>query len=160
MLGVLIHVLGDAINNIGVIISAVVIWQASGHGRYYIDPAISCFIAIMILISAIPLTKSSGSILLQIAPGGVETDHVKHDMEQASSISLMYQWVILTLCRFPVLNLSTSCISGVSISGRQLPLLILFLPTKQPKTSQTRRRLSWSVFTLMASILLLCSPRQ
>ncbi|KAF3031864.1 hypothetical protein E8E11_001924 [Didymella keratinophila] len=76
MLGVLIHVLGDAINNIGVIISAVVIWQASGHGRYYIDPAISCFIAIMILISAIPLTKSSGSILLQIAPGGVETDHI------------------------------------------------------------------------------------
>lgn len=160
MLGVLIHVLGDAINNIGVIVSAVVIWQASGHGRYYIDPAISCFIAIIILISAIPLTKSSGSILLQIAPVGVETEHVKHDMEQVSSNFLKYERAILIICRFPVLNLSTSCISGASISGRQLPLLILFLPTKQLKTLQKRRRLSWSVFTPMVFILLLCSPRR
>ncbi|OAQ95020.1 Cd2+/Zn2+ transporter protein [Purpureocillium lilacinum] len=61
MLGVLIHVVGDAINNIGVIISAVVIWKAEGEGRYYIDPAISVFIAIMIFLTAIPLTKRSGT---------------------------------------------------------------------------------------------------
>lgn len=84
MLGVLIHVVGDAINNIGVIISAVVIWKAEGEGRYYIDPAISVFIAIMIFLTAIPLTKRSGSILLQIAPGGIDLEDVKHDIESVS----------------------------------------------------------------------------
>ncbi|EWZ78644.1 hypothetical protein FOCG_17975 [Fusarium oxysporum f. sp. radicis-lycopersici 26381] len=46
MLGVFVHVLGDAFNNIGVIIAAVVMWKAEGHGRYYIDPVISVLIAV------------------------------------------------------------------------------------------------------------------
>jgi zinc transporter 1 len=40
------------------------------------------FIAIMIFISAIPLTRNSGAILLQSAPRGVEIEDVKHDLEQ------------------------------------------------------------------------------
>lgn len=82
MLGVLIHVIGDAINNIGVIIAAVIIWQTRGEARFYADPAASMFIAIMIFISSIPLTKNSGAILLESAPRGVEIDDVKHDLEQ------------------------------------------------------------------------------
>lgn len=55
MMGVLIHVLGDAMNNIGVIISALVIWQAKYGGRYYADPAVSMAISIIILATSIPL---------------------------------------------------------------------------------------------------------
>lgn len=82
MMGVLVHVIGDAINNIGVIVAAVVIWQAKSDARFYADPAASMFIALMIFFSAIPLTKNSGTILLQSAPRGVEIDDVKHDLEQ------------------------------------------------------------------------------
>lgn len=81
MLGVLVHVIGDAINNIGVIVASLVIWKAEGEQRYYVDPAIGVFIAIMIFLTAIPLTKSSGGILLQIAPGGIDLEDVKHDIE-------------------------------------------------------------------------------
>jgi zinc transporter 1 len=56
MLGVLVHVLGDAINNVGVIISAVIIWKTTSEKRFYADPAMSMFISIMILA-----TKISGS---------------------------------------------------------------------------------------------------
>ncbi|KAI7763107.1 hypothetical protein LZL87_013609 [Fusarium oxysporum] len=77
MLGVFVHVLGDAFNNIGVIIAAVVMWKAEGHERYYIDPVISVLIAVTILISTIPLTKNSGSIMLQMAPDGVQLEDVK-----------------------------------------------------------------------------------
>lgn len=55
MLGVLLHVIGDAINNVGVIISALVIWLAHYDGRYYADPGVSMGIAMMILIVSIPL---------------------------------------------------------------------------------------------------------
>ena len=86
MLGVLIHVIGDAINNIGVIVSAVIIWKCEGEARHYADPAVSVFIAVMILATALPLVKNSGAILLQIAPAGIDLDHVKHDIEMVSTL--------------------------------------------------------------------------
>lgn len=55
MLGVLIHVLGDAANNAGVIISALVIWLTTYPARYYADPAVSMAIAIVILSTSLPL---------------------------------------------------------------------------------------------------------
>ena len=55
MMGVLLHVLGDALNNVGVIIAGLVIWLARYEGRYYADPAAGVGIALLILVSAIPL---------------------------------------------------------------------------------------------------------
>jgi zinc transporter 1 len=82
MLGVFIHVLGDAINNIGVIIAAIIIWKVEGQGRYYADPAVGVFISLMILLSAVPLVKNSGAILLQTAPRGINLEDIKHDIEK------------------------------------------------------------------------------
>ena len=82
ILGVLIHVIGDALNNIGVIISALVIWLTSYEARFYADPGTSMGIAIMILLSSLPLVKQSGKILMQSAPHGVVVSDVKHDLEK------------------------------------------------------------------------------
>ena len=87
MLGVFIHVLGDAINNVGVIIAAVIIWKIEGERRYYADPAVGVFISIMILLSAIPLVKNSGAILLQTTPKGINLEDVKHDIEKVTADS-------------------------------------------------------------------------
>ncbi|KNG46332.1 cation diffusion facilitator family metal ion [Stemphylium lycopersici] len=91
VLGVLVHVIGDAINNIGVIISAVIIWFVKSPNRFYADPAVSMWIAIMILASAIPLTKRSGKILLQSAPMGVKIDDVKHDLEAIPGVLSVHE---------------------------------------------------------------------
>ncbi|KOS17717.1 Cobalt uptake protein COT1 [Escovopsis weberi] len=91
MLGVLVHVVGDAINNIGVIISALVIWKSDAEARFYADPIIGLFIAIMIFVSAIPLTKNSGSILLQMAPHGIRLDDIKFDMEQVPGVLSVHE---------------------------------------------------------------------
>jgi zinc transporter 1 len=91
ILGVLIHVIGDAINNIGVIISALVIWLTHSPKRYYIDPAVSIWIALMILLTAIPLTKRSGKILLQSAPLGVKIEDVKHDLEAIPGVLSVHE---------------------------------------------------------------------
>lgn len=58
MLGVLIHVIGDAMNNVGVIISALVIWLATYGGRFYADPAVSMAISFMIFLTSLPLGLS------------------------------------------------------------------------------------------------------
>lgn len=91
ILGVLIHILGDAINNIGVTISALIIWLTHSPSRFYADPAVSMWIAIMILISAIPLTKRSGKILLQSAPLGVKIGDVKHDLESIPGVLSVHE---------------------------------------------------------------------
>jgi zinc transporter 1 len=66
MLGVLIHVIGDAANNVGVIISALVIWLTTHPARYYADPAVSMAIAIVILTTSIPLGANAHLFPLHI----------------------------------------------------------------------------------------------
>ncbi|KAG6068461.1 hypothetical protein E4U32_000614 [Claviceps aff. humidiphila group G2b] len=91
LVGVFVHVVGDAINNVGVIIAALIIWRTDSPSRYYADPAVSVFIAIMIFLTALPLTKSSGSILLQIAPEGVDLGDVKHDIEMIDGVHSVHE---------------------------------------------------------------------
>lgn len=55
MMGPLLHVVGDAANNLGVIVAALVIWLTHYEGRYYADPGISLGIAIMLTLSSLPL---------------------------------------------------------------------------------------------------------
>jgi zinc transporter 1 len=91
ILGVLTHLLGDALNNIGVIISALIIMLIHSPHRYYADPAASLFIAISILTTAIPLTKRSGLILLESAPPGVKLEDVKHDLEAIPGVKSVHE---------------------------------------------------------------------
>lgn len=78
-----LHVLGDALGNVGVIASGLVIWFCKGHWRFYVsccsasraalskltlplvrlvnpqsDPLISFFITVIIFSSALPLGSS------------------------------------------------------------------------------------------------------
>ncbi|KAK3390958.1 cation efflux family protein [Podospora didyma] len=91
MMGALIHVIGDALNNLGVIIAALVIWLTHSPSRFYADPGVSMGIAIMILLSALPLVKNSGAILLQSAPRGVDLGDVKHDLEKIPGIESVHE---------------------------------------------------------------------
>jgi len=90
-MGVLIHVISDAVNNVGVIIAALVIWLAKFDGRYYADPGVSMGIALLILLSSLPLVKNSGSILLESVPLGVSPDDIKHDLEKIPGVISLHE---------------------------------------------------------------------
>ncbi|KAI1142010.1 cation efflux protein [Hypoxylon sp. FL0543] len=91
IMGVLIHVIGDACNNVGVIIAALLIWLTTSEARFYADPAISMGISFMILATSIPLVKNSGKILMQSAPKGVDMDDVRHDLEKIPGIESVHE---------------------------------------------------------------------
>ncbi|KAL9029203.1 MAG: hypothetical protein Q9196_002524 [Gyalolechia fulgens] len=91
MLGVLLHVVSDAINNIGVIVVALVMHLTHAPSRFYADPGVSMGISFMIVLSALPLIRSSGSILLQSAPLGVDLEDVKHDLEQIEGVVSVHE---------------------------------------------------------------------
>lgn len=86
MRGVFLHVIGDALGNIGVIGSALFIWLTDFWWRFYSDPAISLVITLIILGSAIPLCKAAARILLQAVPVGISVDDIKEDIQELPGI--------------------------------------------------------------------------
>lgn len=86
MRGVFLHVMGDALGNIGVIGSALFIWLTNYSWRFYADPVISLIITLIILGSAIPLCKAASRILLQAVPAGISVDDIKEDIVELPGI--------------------------------------------------------------------------
>ena len=86
MRGVFLHVMGDALGNIGVICAALAIWLTDYVWTPYADPAISLVITLIILGSAIPLCKAAARILLQAVPAGISVDDIKEDIEELPGI--------------------------------------------------------------------------
>lgn len=55
MHALLLHVLGDALGNVGVIATGLIIWLTEWKYKFYCDPVISLVITIIIFSSALPL---------------------------------------------------------------------------------------------------------
>ncbi|KAL8695911.1 MAG: hypothetical protein Q9224_003082 [Gallowayella concinna] len=86
MRGVFLHVMGDALGNIGVIASALIIRFTSWGWKQYADPAISLIITVIILCSAIPLCKAASRILLQAVPAGISRDDIRADIQKLPGV--------------------------------------------------------------------------
>lgn len=91
MQGVFLHVLGDALGNIGVILTALFIWKTDYSWRFYTDPAISLLITMIIFSSALPLCKSASKILLQAVPRGISLDEVKADIMSIKGVMSVHE---------------------------------------------------------------------
>ncbi|CAO3595407.1 unnamed protein product [Absidia cylindrospora] len=91
MKGIFLHVLGDALGNIGVMAAALFIWLTPFSWRFYMDPAISLVIAIIIFTSAIPLVKATSFILLQGVPHSVKLDDVRESLLQIPGVYSVHE---------------------------------------------------------------------
>ncbi|KAJ3565184.1 hypothetical protein NP233_g7798 [Leucocoprinus birnbaumii] len=88
LLGVMIHILGDALNNIGVIIAAFIMWKKEephSQSRFYADPVASALISLVIFAEAIHLTLKSGRILLEASPLHLDLEKIKEDLLTVST---------------------------------------------------------------------------
>ena len=79
--GIFFHVLGDALGNVGVMASALIIWLTPWSFRFYFDPAISLLITLIILKSALPLCRDTAKPLLQAVPSHISVDDIREDIE-------------------------------------------------------------------------------
>ncbi|KAI0051772.1 cation efflux protein [Auriscalpium vulgare] len=78
MKALLLHVLGDALGNVGVIATGLIIWLTSWSFKYYCDPLISLVITAIIFQSALPLVRSTSFILLQGVPSEISLEDVRN----------------------------------------------------------------------------------
>lgn len=69
MHGIFLHILADTLGSVAVVISTILV-HYSGWSGY--DPLASCFIAILIFASAVPLVSSTAKTLLLTLPADTE----------------------------------------------------------------------------------------
>ncbi|KHN96859.1 zinc homeostasis factor 1 [Metarhizium album ARSEF 1941] len=81
MNAMMLHVLGDALGNVGVIITALIIWLTDWPGKLYSDPAVSLVITAIILKTSIPLTRATARVLLQATPENISIQDIRQDIE-------------------------------------------------------------------------------
>ncbi|XP_050307788.1 zinc transporter 1 [Anthonomus grandis grandis] len=94
MRGVFLHVLSDALGSVIVIVSALIYLYAESDlqwvpwlawikdYKFYIDPALSLFLVLLILISVWPLLRDSALILLQTVPTHIQVDAIQQRLLQ------------------------------------------------------------------------------
>lgn len=86
MKAILLHVLGDALGNVGVIATGLIIWQTTWSFKYYFDPVISLVITLIIFSSAMPLVRSTSYILLQGVPSNIALGEVRKAILQVKGV--------------------------------------------------------------------------
>ncbi|XP_069878863.1 calcium/manganese antiporter SLC30A10-like isoform X5 [Dipodomys merriami] len=95
--GVLLHVMGDALGSVIVVITAVIFYlrpltaEAPCNWQCYIDPSLTIIMVIIILSSAFPLIKETAAILLQMVPKGVDMEELMSKLSSVPGISSMHE---------------------------------------------------------------------
>lgn len=86
MRGVFLHVLGDALGSVGVIISSSIIQWTTWSWKYLVDPIMSVLIVVIIVTTTIPLLKSASKVLLQGSPSHVAMEEVFNDISKVDNV--------------------------------------------------------------------------
>jgi cobalt-zinc-cadmium efflux system protein len=81
--GAWLHVMTDALGNLGTIVAGGLIW---GLGWNLADPLTSILIAVLVIYSAWHLVAESVSVLMENAPLGVDVDQVRDRMSQSPGV--------------------------------------------------------------------------
>ena len=93
--GALLHVIGDAISSVGVILAAIAI---AISGWNWIDPLVSVLIGGIIAFSAYGLTRSSLHILIEGVPEGLSTRRIGEAMSQVSGVQDVHDLHVWNIC--------------------------------------------------------------
>ncbi len=92
--GAYLHIVGDALSSIGVVIGGIIIIYA---GWYLIDPILSIVISMIIIYGSWSLVRESVNILLESVPSHIDIDTVTAELEQVKGVREAYHihiWAI------------------------------------------------------------------
>ncbi len=82
-----LHVLGDALSSLGVILGGGVLWFT---GWLVVDPLLSILIALVIVGGALRLLKESVDVLLEATPSGIRLQEVCDRIQEIPGISQVH----------------------------------------------------------------------
>jgi len=89
------HVIGDAVSSVGVIIAGLAIWLT---GVLWIDPLISIFIGAMISVSSYRVLRRAFHILLEGTPDGISINEIVTAISQIQGVSDIHDLHVWNIC--------------------------------------------------------------
>ncbi|NXD69027.1 ZNT10 protein, partial [Eolophus roseicapillus] len=94
--GVLLHVMGDALGSVVVVVAATIfhvlpLGDAPCNWQCYIDPSLTIIMVFIILSSAFPLIKETSTILLQMVPKGVNMQLLTDELARVPGVSSLHE---------------------------------------------------------------------
>ncbi len=92
--GAYLHIVGDALSSVGVVIGGVVILYT---GWYLIDPILSIMISLVIIYGAWSLVRESVNILLEAVPAHIDIDTVASEIAKVQGVREAYHIHIWTI---------------------------------------------------------------
>jgi len=92
--GAYLHIVGDALSSVGVVIGGVVILYT---GWYLIDPILSALISLVIIYGAWSLVKESVNILLESAPAHINIDTIASEIGKIKGVREAYHIHLWTI---------------------------------------------------------------
>lgn len=92
--GAYLHIIGDALSSVGVVIGGLVILYT---GWSLVDPILSILIALVIIYGAWALVKESINILLESVPSHINIDEVASELQKIEGVREAYHIHIWTI---------------------------------------------------------------
>ena len=113
-----LHVIGDALASVGVIVGGVVIYWTDW---FVVDPILSCGIGIIILIGSFRVTKEAVHILLEASPKHADAHKVAASINAIDSVKDVHDMHIWSLCsNYLALSTHVSIAEDASRSSHEL----------------------------------------
>jgi cobalt-zinc-cadmium efflux system protein len=78
-----LHLLGDALTSLAVILGAVLIWFFE---IYWIDPVVTILISVYLFVHTIQLLRESVTILMQMAPSNLDSSKIEHRLTRLEGL--------------------------------------------------------------------------
>ncbi|XP_056424342.1 calcium/manganese antiporter SLC30A10 isoform X1 [Hyla sarda] len=95
--GVLLHVMGDALGSVVVVVAAVIFYikplapDAPCNWQCYIDPSLTVVMVAIILFSAFPLIKETATILLQMVPKDINVGEIGDKISMVPGVKSIHE---------------------------------------------------------------------
>lgn len=90
-----LHVIGDAVSSVGVILAATLIWLT---GWIWLDSLMSVLIGVLILFSSWRVLKSSLHTLVEGVPEGLSVEKIGQNMAEVSGVQDVHDLHIWSIC--------------------------------------------------------------
>jgi cobalt-zinc-cadmium efflux system protein len=90
-----LHVVGDAISSVGVIVAAILIWYT---GWQWLDALMSVLIGILILFSSWRVLKASLHILVEGVPEGLSVEEIRQSMAGVPGVKDVHDLHVWSIC--------------------------------------------------------------
>ena len=113
-----LHVIGDALASVGVIVGGVVIYYT---GWFVVDPMLSCGIGLVVLVGAVRVTREAVHILLEGSPKHADAEKVAACISTIDSVRDVHDMHIWSLCsNYLALSTHVAIAEDASKSSHQL----------------------------------------